>query len=125
MSKSALSVLVFGIYLSMLALGFLIFPNTVLSLFSLPNTNEVWVRVVGMLLFGLSYYYIQMARLVFKPFFRFSAQARALVIVFFIAFFLLDFTKVGLLLLGCIDFLAALWTALALKSESEPVFKIL
>ena len=125
MSKSALSVFVFGLYLSILALRFLIFPNTVLSLFNLPNTNEVWVRAVGMLLFGLSYYYIQMARLDFKPFFRFSAQARALVIVFFIVFFLLDLTKVGLLILGVIDFLAALWTALALKSESESVFKIL
>jgi len=125
MSRSALSVLVFGLYLSILALGFLIFPNTVLSLLGLLRTNEVWVRVVGMLLLGLSYYYIQMARLEFKPFFRFSAQARAFVIVFFIVFYLLDFTKVGLLILGGIDFLAASWTALALRSESEPVFKIL
>lgn len=125
MSRSALSVLVFGLYLSILALGFLIFPNTVLSLFGLLQTNEVWVRVVGMLLLGLSYYYIQMARLEFKPFFRFSAQARVLVIVFFIVFYLLDYTKVGLLVLGAIDFLAASWTALALRSESEPVFKIL
>lgn len=125
MSKSALSVLVFGLYLSILALGFLIFPNTVLSLLGLLQTKEVWVRVVGMLLLGLSYYYIQMSRLEFKPFFRFSAQARALVIVFFIVFFLLDFTKVGLLILGGIDFLAALWTALALKSESESIFKII
>jgi len=125
MSKSALSVLVFGLYLSILALGFLIFPNTVLSLLGLLQTNEVWVRVVGMLLLGLSYYYIQMARLEFKPFFRFSAQARAIVIVFFIVFYLLDFTKVGLLILGGIDLLAALWTALALRSESESIFKIL
>jgi len=116
--------LVFGLYLSILALGFLIFPNTVLSLLGLLQTNEVWVRVVGMLLLGLSYYYIQMARLEFKPFFRFSTQARALVIVFFIVFYLLDFTKVGLLILGGIDFLAALWTALALRSESESIFKI-
>ncbi len=125
MSRSALSVLVFGLYLSILALGFLIFPDTVLSLFGLLPTSEVWVRVVGMLLLGLSYYYIQMARLEFKPFFRFSAQARALVIVFFIVFYLLDYTKVGLLIIGAIDFLAALWTALALRSESEPIFKIL
>ena len=125
MSKSALSVLVFGLYLSILAFGFLIFPNTILSLLGLLHTNEVWVRIVGMLLLGLSYYYLQMSRLEFKPFFRFSTHARALVIVFFIIFFILDFTKVGLLILGAIDFLAALWTALALKSESESVFKIL
>ena len=125
MSKSALSVLVFGVYLSILALGFLIIPNTVLSLFGLLPAEDFWVRVVGMLLLGLSYYYIQMARLEFKPFFRFSAQARALVIVFFIIFYLLDYTKAGLLVLGGIDFLAASWTALALRSESESIFKIL
>ena len=125
MSKSALSIFVFGVYLSLLALGSLIFPNTVLNLLGLPPTNEVWIRVVGTLLLGLSYYYIQMSRLDFKPFFRFTAQARALVIVFFIIFILLGFVKAGLLILGVIDFLAALWTALALKSESESVFKIL
>ena len=125
MSRSALSVLVFCLYLSILALGFLIFPNTVLSLFGLLPTKEVWVRVVGMLLLGLSYYYIQMARLEFKPFIRFSAQARALVIVFFILFYLLNYTKAGLLILGGIDFLAVSWTAWALRSESESIFKIL
>lgn len=123
-SKSALSVLVFGVYLSILALGFLIFPNTALSLLGLPHTNEVWIRVVGMLLLGMSYYYIQMSRLEFKPFFRFSAQARAMVIVFIIVFLLLDYTKIGLLILALVDFLAALWTAFALKSESESIFKI-
>ena len=125
MSKSPLSIFVFGVNLSLLALGFLIVPNTVLNFLGLLPTNEVWIRVVGTLLLGLSYYYILMSRLDFKPFFRFSAQARALVIAFSIVFILLGFVKAGVLVLGVIDFLAALWTALALKSESESVFKIL
>lgn len=125
MSRSATSVFVFGVYLSVLALGWLLIPNKLLNLLGLPTTDEVWIRVVGMLLLGLAYYYIQTARLDDKLFFRFSTQARALVIVFFVVFVLLDLVEPGLLVLGFIDLLAATWTALALRSESEPVFKIL
>jgi len=124
MSKSGFSVFVFGLYLLILGLGLLFFPNSILRFFGLLPTDEVWIRVTGMLLLGLSYYYIQAARMDFKPFFRFSVQARPLVIVFFGAFVLLELVKPGLLVLGLIDLLAAIWTGLALRSESEPIFKI-
>jgi hypothetical protein len=124
MSKSAVSVLVFGLYISLLALGFLIVPAIFTSLFGLADAQDVWVRIAAMLLLGLAYYYIQMARQGHKPFFRFSAQARALVIVFFGLFVLLDMARPTLIILGAIDFLAAAWTALALRAEGEPIFKI-
>ena len=123
MSKSATSVLVFGMYLVLLALGLLIIPNTILRLFGNPPTTEVWVRIVGMLLLGLAYYYIQTARMELKPFFRLSVHARAMVIVFAVIFVLFDLTAPSMILLGVVDLLAAIWTALALRSESEPVLK--
>ena len=123
MTKSAWSVLVFGLYMSFLGLGMLLIPNPVIGIVGLPATEEVWIRIAGMLLIGLGYYYVQMARLEFKPFFRFSAQARGTVILFFALFVLLDLSGPGLLVLGLIDLLAAIWTALMLREEGEPLLK--
>ena len=123
MSKSATSVLVFGIYLIVIGLGFLLMPNTVLDLFGFPTTTEPWIRVVAMLLLLLAYYYIQTARDGNKTFFRFTVHTRAFVIVFFVVFVILDIAPPTLILFGIVDLLAALWTGLALRSESEPVFQ--
>ncbi len=62
MSNSARSVLVFGIYLAVLGLVLLTVPNFLLVVFTLPSTNEVWIRVVGMLVLFLGFYYSQAAR---------------------------------------------------------------
>jgi len=122
MSKSATSVLVFGIYLVVIGVGLLFIPNTVLGLFGFSTTTEPWISVVAMLLLILSYYYIQKARNEDKAFFRLTVHGRASVIVFFGAFVLLSIAPAMLILFGVVDLLAAIWTALALRSESEPVF---
>ena len=56
MSKAARSVFVFGIYLIVLGLGLLLFPNSLLGIISIPSTTEPWIRVVAMLLLILAYY---------------------------------------------------------------------
>jgi hypothetical protein len=59
MSKSAQSLFVFSIYLFTLGLILLIIPNFLLSIFSVPETQEVWIRVVGMLVIILGYFDFQ------------------------------------------------------------------
>jgi hypothetical protein len=115
MSKAATSVLVFGIYLIVIGLGFLLVPNMALSLFGFPATTEPWIRVMAMLILILSYYYIQAARNEMTGFFRFTVHGRASVIVFFIAFVALGLAQPMLILFGVVDLLAAIWTALALR----------
>jgi len=117
MSKAARSSFVFGIYLVLLGLFLLIAPNTLITFFGLPAANDIWIRVVGMLLVLLSYYYIQAARKNLTDFFRWSVVARAPVIVFFAVFVILDLVKPILLLFGGVDLLAAMWTYLALRKE--------
>ena len=41
MSKAARSLFVFGIYLIVIGLGFLVMPNVPLGLFGFPPTSEV------------------------------------------------------------------------------------
>ena len=119
MSKAARSLFVFGIYLILLGLFLLIAPNTLIAFFGLPTASDIWIRVVGMLLVLLAYYDIQAARKNLIDFFRWSVVARMSVIVFFAVFVILDLVKPILLLFGGVDFLAAMWTYIALRKEKR------
>jgi uncharacterized membrane protein len=116
MSAPAKSLFVFALYLVGLGLVLLVTPNTLGRFFGFPETHEVWIRVVGMLLLFVAFYFIQVVRKEWTDFFRWTVYTRSLVIVFFIAFVLLDLAPPVLVLFGVIDLLSALWTALALRS---------
>ncbi len=117
MSKPAKSVLVFGIYLVVTGLGFLVVPNTLLALFGFATTTEPWIRVVGVVVLVLAYYYIEAARNEVKPFFRWTLYCRPAVLVAFTALVILGLAKPMLILFGVLDLLGALWTGLALRSS--------
>jgi hypothetical protein len=120
-SKSARSVLVFAIYLVGLGLVLVVAPNVLLRLFGVPVTSEVWIRVVGMLVLFLGFYYAQAARRELRAFFRWTVLVRSSVIVFFAAFVLLGFVSPILILFGVVDLLGAVWTGLALRAEGADV----
>ena len=117
MSRAARSLLAFGIYLIALGLFLLIAPSTLITLFGLPAVDDVWIRVVGMLIVLLAYYDIQAARGETTDFFHWSVVARASVIAFFAGFVLADLVKPILLLFGAVDLAAAIWTHVALRRD--------
>ncbi len=119
MSKAARSVFIFGIYLAFTGIFLLLLPNILIGMVGLPETNEVWIRVVGMLVLFLAFYYTQAARSEMTDFFRWTVYVRSLVIVFFIAFVLLDLAGPPLIIFGVIDLLCAAWTGMALKTEEK------
>lgn len=121
MSKSASSVFLFGWYLGLLGLVLVVVPNTLLGVFQFPSTNEVWIRVVGVLVILLCFYYTQAARKEIKDFFQWTVYARCAVFLFFIAFALLKYVGPMLILFGAVDLAGAIWTGFALRSErSQP-----
>src|SRR5882672_6157686 len=103
MSPAAKSLFVFGIYLCGLGLVLLLVPNLILQVFKVPTTNEVWIRINGMFLLCLSFYYIQTARNELRSFIRLTVWARIAVIFYFAAFVLLVSAPKILLLFGLID----------------------
>jgi hypothetical protein len=117
MSKAAKRVFVFGIYLVVTGQCFLVVPNTPLALFGFPATNEPWIRVVGLLLLILAYYYIQAARHELRSFFLWTVHARPWVLVCFIVFVALGIAEPMLIAFGVVDLLAAIWTGLALRGS--------
>ncbi len=117
MSRAAKSLFVFGIYLCGLGLILLLVPNLILRVFGVPPTSEVWIRINGMFVLCLSFYYVLAARNELTSFIRWTVWTRIAVLFYFAAFVLLVSAPKALLLFGLIDLLAALWTWLALKND--------
>lgn len=117
MSAAAKSVYYFGFYLYAIGLGLIFIPNQFLTTFQLPETNEVWIRVVGLLASLIGFYYHQMGKQNFRAFYPLTVIARTAVFITFICFVLLKFTSPMLIGFGVVDLLGAAWTYMALKKE--------
>jgi hypothetical protein len=117
MSKSAFSVKAFGVYLVVLGVGLALAPNLLLSVFGMPPTSEVWIRVVGVLVFNVGIYYVYAAKCEARAFFQASVYTRTLVLASFAAFVVLGFASPVLILFGAADFAGGIWTQLALRAE--------
>ncbi len=119
MSRATVSIIVFGFYAMIAGLGFILIPNVMLPLFGLSETNEVWIRVVGLLAFFVGGYYLVAARNNLIPFYRASAFFRLPFALGLFVFVLLDFSKPGLAIIGVFDILGAAWTWWALRAEAS------
>ena len=121
MSKAALSMFVFGIYVTVLGVILMVIPNVLLATFGIAATTEVWIRVVGMLVFLIGYYYIRASRNEKEmiSFYRWTVHARSSVIIFFIIFVLFGLVKPILILFGVIDLAAAIWTWKTLPNQAS------
>ena len=119
MSRTAFTIKAFGVYLLLLGLGLIVVPNLLLSLLGMPQTREVWIRVLGVVVVNVGIYYWAAAASEALAFFRASVYARPLVLVCFAAFALLGLASPVLVLFGAVDAAGALWTWLTLRSEKR------
>jgi len=88
-----------------------------LSIFGVAETHEVWIRIVGLLMLIVGYLDFMASRNELRLFFRWTVTARLSVVVFLIAFVLLDFAPPILILFGAIDAAGAIWTAVCLRED--------
>jgi hypothetical protein len=69
MSRAAMSMFVFGIYLLVLGPALVVAPAFLTGLFGLDAPQEVWIRVLGAIITILGFYYLFAARHETKDFF--------------------------------------------------------
>ena len=117
MTPAARSLQVFGIYLLVLAAALVIAPNVLLALFGMPPTQEVWIRILGLLVGIVGAYDVLMATRSLRPLYMATVVARAVAFILLTAFALLQIGPPQLALFGIIDLLGALWTWSALRGE--------
>jgi len=117
MTAAAKSVCYFGFYLYVVGITLIAEPNFLLTTFHLPETNEVWVRVVGVLAFAIGYYYHRMGAGNVAAFFKHTVSVRIFVCSAFVLFVLMEYISPALIIFGAVDLAGAVWTWLALKKE--------
>lgn len=115
MTKAAKTVYYFGFYLFALGLTLVVVPNMLLSMFGFDPTSEVWIRVLGAVVFTIGIYYTSTAPTNNETFFKATIYSRSSILVWFALFVLLGWAKPALILFGGIDVLGALWTWSALR----------
>lgn len=118
MSRSAFSLRVFSIYLFALGATLVTIPNLMLSFFGIPETLEVWIRVVGVPVLVIGYIIFMASRIELFPVFRWSVPARLSVMAFFVTFVVLGFAPPMLMLFGAADAAGAIWTAICLRQDN-------
>ena len=118
MSRAAKSLFIFGLYLCGLGMFLLLFPNVLLHVFGAPPTNEIWIRINGMFIICLAFFYVQAARHELTSFIRWTVWARVAVIFYLTAFVILLGAPKALILFGSVDLLSAAWTFMALKRDA-------
>jgi hypothetical protein len=117
MSKAAFSLRVFSLYMFVLGLILILDPNLLLRVFEIPQTREIWIRIVGMLVLILGYYDFMASRTEDATLFRWSVHVRLFAAVLLIIFVVSGVAPAVLILFGSIDAAAAAWTALSLKQD--------
>jgi hypothetical protein len=115
MSAAAKSVYYFGFYLYLVSITIVFFPNILLGAMGIPETNEVWIRVLGVLVGLIAFYYHRSGAKEISAFFPLTVPTRVVVLLSFILFVVLKLASPMLILFGVIDFAGAMWTLMALK----------
>jgi hypothetical protein len=112
MSDAAISVFVFGIYLLITGTGFILIPNVLLPLLKFPKTNEHWIRILGVVIFTIGFYYINAAQNELTVFFWATIVARIFVCLSFIILVITKKSPPMLAVFGLIELAGAIWTLL-------------
>ncbi len=117
MTPSSRSIYYFGFYLLMLGITLTVSPNFLLSLFQIAETNEIWIRVLGAVVFNLGLYYTLMAPTNNVLFLTLSVYTRGLILLWFVVFVVLGWVPMTLILFGLVDGAGATWTYLTLRKQ--------
>lgn len=117
MSHAAFTIKAFAVYLGALGASLVFAPNLMLALFGFAPTSEVWIRVLGVVVFNLGWYYWYAAVSEARPFFAASVATRVFALIAFTGLVVAGFAPPMLALFGVIDAAGGAWTWLALRKD--------
>ncbi len=118
-SGSALSLYVFGTYSMINGLLSATVPNIILPLAGFQLDPQPWVRMGGVLIALIGFYYIVAARHNLVPFFRATVLGRIVVVSATIVFSIVLQVQPQIVYLALPDLAGAIWTFIALRKESH------
>lgn len=120
MSHAARSVYAAGMYVFFMGSGLILIPHIVLSVFNLPPTEDIWIRMLGMMTVFVGIFQLQIARLELPDLFRLTIILRLSVVGFVMAFIAVGLAQPAFLMIAVVDVAGALWTWWALQHVEKP-----
>jgi hypothetical protein len=118
MTSTAKTVFYYSFYMLGMGLGLLFIPNLILGVFGFDATNDVWIRVLGLFTFCAGMLYFYCGRTEQTGFFRISIIERVVFFLGMAGIVLFLPANPFLALIGSVDLLGAIWTALTLRNAS-------
>ena len=70
MQRTATTIVAWGVYEFLVAATLLLAPNGLLRVIGLPATDEVWIRLIGVMALAIGSFFVQSARIGHVPYFR-------------------------------------------------------
>jgi len=116
-TNASLASKVFGVGAILGGIPMVVDPGPVLGVLGVPTANDVWVRLWGMEVLALGFYYIAAGRADLRPFFVASVWGRIAFCGALIGLVLLVSAPWQVLIVGVFDVLGAGWTLAALKRD--------
>ncbi len=114
MDAPTLSIFFWGIYVFIIGILLLVFPNKTLALFGHEKPKDHWIRVVGIIAFSLGYFYLNSAINEVYSFYWASIYARIAGLIGFSGLVVFKMAKPKIILFGVIDLFGAIWTFITL-----------
>ncbi len=120
MSRAGSSMFWFGFWVLACGLSMTFFPGMMLRVAQVTVSNDVILRIQGMVLIFLAiYYFVAGRRPEFRPLFRVTVYTRASALPLTAVMVLLLRATPLIILFTVVDALGALWTALALRADAQ------
>ena len=119
MSYPGKTIYYFAMYMVCVAALLITLPKVPLTLMGLPDAGANWIRILGVIVLILAYYYITLARNEVTAFFWASVRARSTVPFIFGVFVLLGWSEPVTVAFGLGDLAGAIWTWTALRKAAE------
>ena len=117
MSKAAISVFIFGIYIFFVGLWTLTAQNVIMPILWLPVWEDHWVYIAWIFTLGLSYFYICSAKQENTDFFQLSVYGRIWFFSAIVVLIIFNIVPFMMLPIAVIDLAGALWTHFSLKKK--------
>ncbi len=114
MSKAARSIHVWSIYALVVGALLAVVPNTILSILGVAKTDEVWIRVLGVVIVVLALYYWDGAKNEARHFFVASLLGRGFAAAALILLWLTG-APVQLLIFAAVELIGVIWTYSSLR----------
>jgi hypothetical protein len=119
MTRAALSVYMYGLYLISSGLPFLLIPHFTLGMFGLSAGDDLWVRFVGVLIAIIGSFYVAAVLTRSDRMLSWSVPARYTTATFMAVMVALGEAGLALLIFASLDALTASLTWVAIRADEE------